>query len=191
MRLVFVLLLLPLTAGDHFAHLYNESGSNLDELLDVSESLDCIPRMLSRGQTFDTLSSQTNIAGYRAVVEASNAFGRFFAGQMTAAGKVPPAKILVRSHWWNTPSALGFDYRVPSACLVSLRAQAALAPPGAPDATPTSRIALSPPPGARLWRGRAGGGADGQDPRCARLCVRRAAGLVRAGRERRPAATRP
>ncbi|KAL1530826.1 hypothetical protein AB1Y20_001722 [Prymnesium parvum] len=58
-------------------------------------SLDCIPRMLSRGQTFDVLSSQTNIAGYRAVVEAANAFGRFFAGQMTAAGKVAPAKVLV------------------------------------------------------------------------------------------------
>jgi len=58
-------------------------------------SLDCVPRMLSRGQTFDVLSSQTNIAGYRAVVEASHAFGRFFAGQMTAAGKVPPARVLV------------------------------------------------------------------------------------------------
>ena len=58
-------------------------------------ALDCIPRMLSRGQTFDVLSSQANIAGYRAVVEASNVFGRFFAGQMTAAGKVPPAKVLV------------------------------------------------------------------------------------------------
>lgn len=58
-------------------------------------ALDCIPRMLSRGQAFDVLSSQTNIAGYRAVIEASNAFGRFFAGQMTAAGKVQPAKVLV------------------------------------------------------------------------------------------------
>jgi len=51
--------------------------------------------MLSRGQAFDVLSSQTNIIGYRAVVEAQHAFGRFFAGQMTAAGKVPPAKVLV------------------------------------------------------------------------------------------------
>ena len=58
-------------------------------------ALDMIPRMLSRGQTFDVLSSQTNIIGYRAVVEAQNVFGRFFAGQMTAAGKVPPAKVLV------------------------------------------------------------------------------------------------
>ena len=58
-------------------------------------ALDCIPRMLSRGQAFDVLSSQTNIIGYRAVVEAQHSFGRFFAGQMTAAGKVSPAKILV------------------------------------------------------------------------------------------------
>ncbi|KAL3912460.1 MAG: hypothetical protein SGILL_006873, partial [Bacillariaceae sp.] len=58
-------------------------------------ALDCVPRMLSRGQAFDTLSSQANIAGYRSIIEAAEAFPRFFAGQMTAAGKVPPAKILV------------------------------------------------------------------------------------------------
>ena len=58
-------------------------------------ALDCVPRLLSRGQAFDTLSSQANIAGYRAVVEAAEHFPRFFAGQMTAAGKVPPAKVLV------------------------------------------------------------------------------------------------
>jgi NAD(P) transhydrogenase len=58
-------------------------------------ALDCVPRMLSRAQTYDVLSSQANIAGYRAVVEAAEAFPRFFAGQMTAAGKVPPAKVLV------------------------------------------------------------------------------------------------
>jgi NAD(P) transhydrogenase len=58
-------------------------------------ALDCIPRTLSRGQAFDVLSSQTNIIGYRAVVEAQHSFGRFFAGQMTAAGKVAPAKVLV------------------------------------------------------------------------------------------------
>ncbi|KAL7444380.1 hypothetical protein ACHAXH_009980 [Discostella pseudostelligera] len=58
-------------------------------------AMDCIPRTLSRGQTYDALSSQANITGYRAVIEASNEFGRFFAGQMTAAGKVPPAKVLV------------------------------------------------------------------------------------------------
>jgi len=58
-------------------------------------AMDQIPRTLSRGQAFDALSSQANIAGYRAVIEASNEFGRFFAGQMTAAGKVPPARVLV------------------------------------------------------------------------------------------------
>merc|ERR1719247_2459396 len=58
-------------------------------------AMDQIPRTLSRGQAFDALSSQANIAGYRSVIEASNSFGRFFAGQMTAAGKVPPAKVLV------------------------------------------------------------------------------------------------
>jgi len=58
-------------------------------------ALDCVPRMLSRGQAFDTLSSQANIAGYRSVIEAAEHFPRFFAGQMTAAGKVPPAKVLV------------------------------------------------------------------------------------------------
>jgi len=58
-------------------------------------ALDCVPRMLSRGQSFDILSSQANIAGYRSVIEAAQTFPRFFAGQMTAAGKVPPAKVLV------------------------------------------------------------------------------------------------
>nr|AAK18179.1 nicotinamide nucleotide transhydrogenase [Acetabularia acetabulum] len=58
-------------------------------------ALDCMPRTLSRAQTFDVLSSMANVAGYRSVVEASNAFGRFFAGQFTAAGKIPPAKVLV------------------------------------------------------------------------------------------------
>jgi len=58
-------------------------------------AMDMIPRTLSRGQAFDALSSQANIAGYRAVVEAGNAYGRFFSGIMTAAGKVPPAKVLV------------------------------------------------------------------------------------------------
>jgi NAD(P) transhydrogenase len=57
--------------------------------------MDCIPRTLSRAQTFDSLSSMANIAGYRAVIEAAHHFGRFFTGQITAAGKVPPAKVLV------------------------------------------------------------------------------------------------
>jgi len=56
--------------------------------------MDCVPR-ISRAQVFDALSSMGNISGYRAVVEASQHFGRFFTGQITAAGKVPPAKVLV------------------------------------------------------------------------------------------------
>ncbi|CAM9361704.1 unnamed protein product, partial [Discosporangium mesarthrocarpum] len=58
-------------------------------------AMDCIPRTLSRGQTYDALSSQANIAGYRAVIEAAHHFGRFLGGQMTAAGNVKPAKVLV------------------------------------------------------------------------------------------------
>ncbi len=54
----------------------------------------CVPR-ISRAQKLDALSSMANIAGYRAIVEAANLFGRFFTGQMTAAGKVPPAKVMV------------------------------------------------------------------------------------------------
>ncbi|WP_446665431.1 Re/Si-specific NAD(P)(+) transhydrogenase subunit alpha [Flexivirga sp. B27] len=57
-------------------------------------SLDAAPR-ISRAQSLDVLSSMANIAGYRAVVEAAHEFGRFFTGQVTAAGKVPPAKVLV------------------------------------------------------------------------------------------------
>ena len=57
-------------------------------------AMDMVPR-ISRAQKMDALSSMANIAGYRAVVEAANNFGRFFTGQITAAGKVPPAKILV------------------------------------------------------------------------------------------------
>lgn len=57
-------------------------------------ALDSVPR-LSRSQSLDALSSMANIGGYRAVVEASHQFGRFFNGQITAAGKIPPAKVLV------------------------------------------------------------------------------------------------
>ncbi len=56
--------------------------------------MDAVPR-ISRAQSLDVLSSMANIAGYRAVVEAAHRFGRFFTGQVTAAGKVPPAKVLV------------------------------------------------------------------------------------------------
>ena len=56
--------------------------------------MESIPR-ISRAQKMDALSSMANIAGYRAIVEASQHFGRFFTGQITAAGKIPPAKVLV------------------------------------------------------------------------------------------------
>ena len=58
-------------------------------------AIDALPRMLSRAQKMDALTSQAGVAGYRAVIEAANAFGRFFAGQITAAGKVPPAKVFI------------------------------------------------------------------------------------------------
>ncbi len=57
-------------------------------------AMDSVPR-ISRAQKLDALSSMANIAGYRAVIEAAHHFGRFFTGQITAAGKVPPAKVLV------------------------------------------------------------------------------------------------
>jgi NAD(P) transhydrogenase subunit alpha len=57
-------------------------------------AMDRVPR-ISRAQKFDALSSMANIAGYRAIIEAANSFGSFFTGQITAAGKVPPAKVLV------------------------------------------------------------------------------------------------
>ena len=57
-------------------------------------AIDSVPR-ISRAQKMDALSSMANIAGSRAVIEASYAFGRFFGGQITAAGKIPPAKILI------------------------------------------------------------------------------------------------
>lgn len=71
------------------------------ELLDLlrqktitAVAMDMVPR-ISRAQKMDALSSMANIAGYRAVIEAGNQFGRFFTGQVTAAGKVPPAKVLI------------------------------------------------------------------------------------------------
>lgn len=56
--------------------------------------MDCVPR-ISRAQVFDALSSMANISGYKAVIMAAEHFGRFFTGQITAAGRVPPAKVLV------------------------------------------------------------------------------------------------
>ncbi|MCB0363477.1 MAG: Re/Si-specific NAD(P)(+) transhydrogenase subunit alpha, partial [Bdellovibrionales bacterium] len=88
-----------LQEGAHLISLIWPSQNS--ELLQILESkkatvigLDCIPR-ISRAQKMDVLSSMANIAGYRAVVEAAYLFGRYFTGQITAAGKVPPAKVLI------------------------------------------------------------------------------------------------
>lgn len=75
-------------------------GQNQDLLQKLAErkvtvmAMDSVPR-ISRAQKLDALSSMANIGGYRAVIEAADHFGRFFTGQITAAGKVPPAKVLV------------------------------------------------------------------------------------------------
>ena len=69
-------------------------------------AMDAVPR-ISRAQSLDVLSSMANIAGYRAVVEAAHVFGRFFTGQVTAAGKVPPAKLLVAGAGVAGLSAIG------------------------------------------------------------------------------------
>jgi NAD(P) transhydrogenase subunit alpha len=58
-------------------------------------AIDCLPRQLSRAQKMDALTSMAGISGYRAVIEAANAFGRVFNGQVTAAGKIPPAKVFI------------------------------------------------------------------------------------------------
>lgn len=77
-----------------------QPGINTELMERLSETggtviaMDSVPR-ISRAQKMDALSSMANIAGYRAVVEAAQHFGRFFTGQITAAGKVPPAKVLV------------------------------------------------------------------------------------------------
>merc|ERR1711963_599122 len=84
--------------GTLYSFLYPAQNKDLiDEMAKyklTAFGMDCVPR-ISRAQVFDALSSMGNISGYRAVVEASNHFGRFFTGQITAAGKVPPAKVLV------------------------------------------------------------------------------------------------
>ncbi len=84
--------------GNLISFLYPAQNTALvDELATrnvTAFAMDCVPR-ISRAQVFDALSSMANIAGYKAVIEAANNFGRFFTGQITAAGKVPPAKVLV------------------------------------------------------------------------------------------------
>lgn len=78
--------------------LYPNQNKSIVEALSKRQvnafAMDLIPR-ISRAQVFDALSSMANIAGYKAVLEASNHFGRFLTGQATAAGKIPPGKVLV------------------------------------------------------------------------------------------------
>ncbi|WP_037908959.1 Re/Si-specific NAD(P)(+) transhydrogenase subunit alpha [Actinacidiphila yeochonensis] len=83
---VLVALLAPATSPELLAALAGQGVTAL--------AMDAVPR-ISRAQSLDVLSSMANIAGYRAVVEAAHRFGRFFTGQVTAAGKVPPARVLV------------------------------------------------------------------------------------------------
>ena len=74
-----------------------QNKTTVDLLADkqaTSFAMDMIPR-ISRAQVFDALSSMANIAGYKAILEASNHFGRFLTGQTTAAGKIPPSKVLI------------------------------------------------------------------------------------------------
>ncbi|GIL91985.1 hypothetical protein Vretimale_18536 [Volvox reticuliferus] len=85
--------------GILFSYLYPARNKELIEALAKRKAtaigMDCIPRTISRAQMFDSLSSMANIAGYRAVTEATQYFERFLNGQITAAGRIPPAKVLV------------------------------------------------------------------------------------------------
>ncbi|WP_234899585.1 Re/Si-specific NAD(P)(+) transhydrogenase subunit alpha, partial [Ruegeria lacuscaerulensis] len=88
-----------LTKGKTLISFFNPAGN--EDGMELAKSkganviaMEMVPR-ISRAQKMDALSSMANIAGYRAVIEAGNNFGRFFTGQVTAAGKVPPAKVLI------------------------------------------------------------------------------------------------
>ncbi len=88
-----------LRAGQTFVSLLSpalkpELVAGLAERGVTALAMDAVPR-ISRAQSLDVLSSMANIGGYRAVIEAAHEFGSFFTGQVTAAGKVPPAKVLV------------------------------------------------------------------------------------------------
>lgn len=82
-------LLSMMSPADHEGLLQSLANASVNTI-----AMDCVPR-ISRAQKLDVLSAMANIAGYRAIIEAANHFGRFFAGQMTAAGRVEPAKVLV------------------------------------------------------------------------------------------------
>jgi len=86
------------TGGTLISFIYPAQNKDLLEKLAARSAtvlaVDCIPRT-TRAQAADALSSMGNIAGYKAVVEAANAYGSFFTGQITAAGKVPPARVLI------------------------------------------------------------------------------------------------
>ncbi len=88
-----------LTKGQTLISFFNPGGNEKQMQMAAEKgatvvAMEMVPR-ISRAQKMDALSSMANIAGYRAVIEAGNNFGRFFTGQVTAAGKVPPAKVLV------------------------------------------------------------------------------------------------
>ena len=88
-----------LTKGQTLISFFNPGGNEAGMEMAKDKgatviAMEMVPR-ISRAQKMDALSSMANIAGYRAVIEAGNNFGRFFTGQVTAAGKVPPAKVLV------------------------------------------------------------------------------------------------
>lgn len=88
-----------MTKGKTLISFFNPAGNKDGMELAKSKganviAMEMVPR-ISRAQKMDALSSMANIAGYRAVIEAGNNFGRFFTGQVTAAGKVPPAKVLI------------------------------------------------------------------------------------------------
>jgi NAD(P) transhydrogenase subunit alpha len=86
------------SGGTLISFLYPAQNKELVEQLAARKAtvlaMDAVPR-ISRAQKLDALSSMANISGYRAIIEAANNFGRFFTGQITAAGKVPPAKVLI------------------------------------------------------------------------------------------------
>jgi len=85
--------------GTLISFIWPAQNPELMQLLSAKQAtvlaIDALPRTLSRAQKMDALTSQAGVAGYRAVIEAANAFGRFFNGQITAAGKVPPAKVFI------------------------------------------------------------------------------------------------